>query len=166
MAGIFAHIKGMTAICNPLVNSYKRLAPGFEAPSDITWSSRQRTALIRVPQNVEGGTRLELRSPDASSNPYLVLALCLEAGLDGIEKQMELSPELKQSIRKLNKKEKEEKTVLIPFHADRQLDYNKQTFFRGGYLFLQSIYYQMQMNKICRKLKQNINLIRHQCDPF
>lgn len=96
----------MTAICNPLVNSYKRLAPGFEAPSDITWSSRQRTALIRVPQNVEGGTRLELRSPDASSNPYLVLALCLAAGLDGIEKQMELSAELKRSIRKLNKKKK------------------------------------------------------------
>lgn len=128
MAGIFAHIKGMTAICNPLVNSYKRLAPGFEAPSDITWSSRQRTALIRVPQNVEGGTRLELRSPDASSNPYLVLALCLEAGLDGIEKQMELSPELKRSIRKLNKKEKEEMGInslpenlndaLNEFHAD------------------------------------------------
>ena len=106
MAGIFAHIKGMTAICNPLVNSYKRLAPGFEAPSDITWSSRQRTALIRVPQNVEGGTRLELRSPDASSNPYLVLALCLAAGLDGIEKQMELSAELKRSIRKLTKRKR------------------------------------------------------------
>ena len=128
MAGIFAHIKGMTAICNPLVNSYKRLAPGFEAPSDITWSSRQRTALIRVPQNVEGGTRLELRSPDASSNPYLVLALCLAAGLDGIEKQMELSAELKRSIRKLNKKEKEEMGInslpenlndaLNEFHAD------------------------------------------------
>ena len=128
MAGIFAHIKGMTAICNPLVNSYKRLAPGFEAPSDITWSSRQRTALIRVPQNVEGGTRLELRSPDASSNPYLVLALCLAAGLDGIEKQMELSAELKRSIRKLNKKEKEEMGIdslpenlneaLTEFHAD------------------------------------------------
>lgn len=128
MAGIFAHIKGMTAICNPLVNSYKRLAPGFEAPSDITWSSRQRTALIRVPQNVEDGTRLELRSPDASSNPYLVLALCLAVGLDGIEKQMELSPELKRSIRKLNKKEKEEMGIdslpenlndaLNEFHAD------------------------------------------------
>ncbi len=52
------------------------------------------------------------------------------------------------------KKEKEAKTVLIPFHADRQLDYGKQAFFRGGYLFLQSVYYQLQMNKICRKLKQ------------
>ena len=52
------------------------------------------------------------------------------------------------------KKENEEKTVLIPFHADRQLNYDKQTFFRGGYLFLQSIYYQLQINKVCRKLKQ------------
>ena len=108
MAGILNHIKGMTAICNPLVNSYKRLAPGFEAPSEITWSSRQRTALIRVPYRKEEGTHLELRSPDASSNPYLVLALCLAAGIDGIEKNMQAPLELKRSIRKLTKQEKEE----------------------------------------------------------
>ena len=86
LAGIFAHIKGMTALCNPLVNSYKRLAPGFEAPSDITWSSRQRTALVRVQTQREEGARLELRSPDSASNPYLVFALCLAAGLEGMEK--------------------------------------------------------------------------------
>mgnify|MGYP007135001816 CR=1 FL=1 len=63
------------------------------------------------------------------------------------------------------KKENEEKTVLIPFHADRQLNYDKQIFFRGGYLFLQSIYYQMQINKVCRNLKQKYKF-KYQCNPF
>lgn len=108
MAGIFAHIKGMTALCNPLVNSYKRLAPGFEAPSDITWSSRQRTALVRVPFQRNGDTRLELRSPDPSANPYLVFALCLTAGLDGIRENLQPPRELKESIRKFTKEQKEE----------------------------------------------------------
>lgn len=107
LAGIFAHIKGMTALCNPLVNSYKRLAPGFEAPSDITWSSRQRTALVRVQTQRDEGARLELRSPDSSSNPYLVFALCLAAGLDGMEKNLQAPKELKENIRKLSKEEKE-----------------------------------------------------------
>lgn len=88
MAGILAHIKGMTAICNPLVNSYKRLVPGFEAPSDINWSFKKRNALLKVYASKGEETMIELRSPDPSSNPYLVFAYCLAAGIEGIEKDM------------------------------------------------------------------------------
>lgn len=106
IAGIFAHIEGMTAIFNPLVNSYKRLVPGFEAPSDITWSHKMRNSLIRVRKNQRDGVSLELRSPDAASNPYLVFALCLEAGLEGIEKGLKAPGELKRDIRRLTGEEK------------------------------------------------------------
>ena len=108
IAGIFAHIKGMTALFNPLVNSYKRLVPGFEAPSDITWSSSQRTAMVKVPGDRRKERVVELRSPDPSADPYLVFALCLAAGLEGIEKGMELAPELKADIRSLSEDEKKE----------------------------------------------------------
>lgn len=82
------HIKGMCAITNPLVNSYKRLVPGFEAPVYIAWSATNRSPLIRIPAERGEGTRIELRCPDPSANPYLVLAVCLAAGLDGIENQI------------------------------------------------------------------------------
>lgn len=111
IAGIFAHIKGMTAFFNPLVNSYKRLVPGFEAPSDITWSSTQRTALIKVCQNRRRECQIELRSPDPSANPYLVFALCLAAGIQGIEEKLQLSPELKVGIRELSEEEKLEQGI-------------------------------------------------------
>lgn len=74
------------AIANPLVNSYKRLVPGYEAPVYIAWSARNRSPLIRVPAARGNSTRVELRSPDPSCNPYLLLALVLRAGLDGIER--------------------------------------------------------------------------------
>ena len=84
IGGIMKHMKGMTAITNPLVNSYKRLVPGFEAPVHIAWSVTNRSPLIRIPASHGIGTRIELRSPDPSANPYLALAVCLRAGLDGI----------------------------------------------------------------------------------
>lgn len=80
------HIKATTAINNPLVNSYKRLVPGYEAPVYIAWSASNRSALVRVPAARGKGTRVELRSADPSCNPYLEMALCLLAGLDGIER--------------------------------------------------------------------------------
>lgn len=89
MAGIIKHIKGITMISNPLVNSYKRLQFNGEAPSFIAWSDKGRTPLIRVAPFRGENTKIELRSPDPSSNPYLVLALCLAAGLDGIKNQYE-----------------------------------------------------------------------------
>ena len=84
IGGLLLHIGGMTAVGNPLVNSYKRLVPGNEAPNFIAWSLSNRTSLIRIPAARGSGTRIELRSADAAANPYFMLALCLRAGLDGI----------------------------------------------------------------------------------
>lgn len=88
IGGIMQHIKGMAAITNPLVNSYKRLVPGFAAPVYIAWSITNRSPLIRIPAGGDG-IRIELRSPDSAANPYLTLAVCLKAGLDGIINRIE-----------------------------------------------------------------------------
>ncbi len=89
MAGILCHIRPMTILTNPLVNSYKRLIPGYDAPTHIAWSTASnRGQLIRIPTSRDASTRIELRSPDSAMNPYLALAACLAAGLDGIKKNM------------------------------------------------------------------------------
>ena len=90
MAGILAHIREITLLTNPLVNSYKRLVPGYDAPVCVAWSAHaNRSALIRIPSSRgEDSTRIELRCPDSAVNPYLALAACLAAGLDGIKKEM------------------------------------------------------------------------------
>lgn len=90
IAGIMKHARGMSAITNPLVNSYKRLVPGYEAPVYIAWSAKNRSPLIRIPASRGNGTRVELRNPDPTANPYLALALCLAAGLDGIKNKIEV----------------------------------------------------------------------------
>lgn len=84
MAGIMNHIKGLTLINNPIINSYKRLVPGYNAPVQISWSRKNRTPLMRITSTGKLGPRISLRSPDGASNPYLVLAGCLAAGLEGI----------------------------------------------------------------------------------
>lgn len=90
MAGILAHMKEITMLTNPLVNSYKRLVPGYDAPVYVTWSAAaNRSALIRIPCTRGSNTRIELRCPDSAVNPYLALAACLAAGLDGIKQKME-----------------------------------------------------------------------------
>lgn len=106
VAGLCKHVKAMAAVCNPLVNSYKRLMTGFEAPCDITWSCRQRSSMILVTRNRGEKTTVELRSPDGAANPYLALALCLAAGLEGIEKELEPPKEINVDIRKLSIEEK------------------------------------------------------------
>ncbi len=98
IAGLLAHMKGMAAITNPLVNSYKRLVPGFEAPCYMAWSASNRSTLIRIPAARGQSTRVELRCPDPACNPYLALAVCLAAGLDGIEKGMTPPPEITDNI--------------------------------------------------------------------
>lgn len=90
MAGILTHMKEITMLTNPLVNSYKRLVPGYDAPVYVTWSAAaNRSALIRIPCTRGSNTRIELRCPDSAVNPYLALAACLAAGLDGIKQEME-----------------------------------------------------------------------------
>ena len=88
--GLLEHMKGITAVANPLINSYKRLVAGTKAPTEISWSSRRENSLIRIPPVRGRRTRVEYRGADGSSNPYLLLALCLEAGFSGIQNQMQI----------------------------------------------------------------------------
>ena len=98
IAGLLEHVKGFTALTNPLVNSYKRLVSGYEAPCYKAWSASNRSALIRIPASRGSATRLELRSPDPACNPYLAIAACLAAGLDGIQRDLTPPPEIPGNI--------------------------------------------------------------------
>ena len=98
IAGLLEHVQGFCAVTNPLVNSYKRLVPGYEAPCHLAWSTGNRSALIRIPAARGQSTRVELRSPDPACNPYLELAVCMAAGLDGIEKGMTPPDEVTENI--------------------------------------------------------------------
>ena len=91
-------MKGFTALTNPLVNSYKRLVPGYEAPCYKAWSASNRSALIRIPASRGSATRVELRSPDPACTPYLAVAACLAAGLDGIAQGLTPPPEIPGNI--------------------------------------------------------------------
>lgn len=105
MGGLMKHVKGICAITNPLVNSYKRLKPGFESPVYISWSTLGENTLIRIPITRGEGTRIELRSPDPAANPYLAFAACLMAGLDGIKNKIEPGEETHGNINMLTEKE-------------------------------------------------------------
>ncbi len=101
MGGLMKHVKGICAVTNPLVNSYKRLKPGFDSLVFIAWSTLGANTLIRIP-NIRGEhTRIELRSPDPAANPYLAIAACLMAGLDGIKNKIEPKPESRESMNAL-----------------------------------------------------------------
>jgi glutamine synthetase len=106
IGGTLRHAKGFCAITNPLVNSYKRLVPGYEAPTNIAWSEKNRSPLVRVPAARGTATRIELRMPDPSCNPYLAFAVMLRAGLDGIEKQLDPGPPINKNIYKMSHRER------------------------------------------------------------
>ncbi|MCW3490710.1 type I glutamate--ammonia ligase [Dethiobacter alkaliphilus] len=108
IGGMIKHIKGFTAVTNPLVNSYKRLVPGYEAPVYIAWSERNRSPLIRIPARRGIGTRIELRNPDPSCNPYLALAVTLQAGLDGIRNKITPPDPVNQNIYDMSEAERQE----------------------------------------------------------
>ncbi len=88
VGGLLAHSREMALITNPLINSYKRLVPGYDAPTELTWTKDNQNSLVRIPLSRDEETRIELRSPDAASNPYLVFAVCLAAGLDGVKRKI------------------------------------------------------------------------------
>ena len=116
-AGMLEHMKGMTLLNNPIINSYKRLVKGYNAPCEISWSETARDTLIRIESTPDEGTQLILRSPDAASNPYLVIAACLAAGLEGIEKKM------------LPCKKKEECYATLPSNLEHAIqEYEKDAF--------------------------------------
>ena len=111
IAGVLTHVPAICALTNPLVNSYKRLVPGYEAPCYISWSTGNRSALIRVPSPRGDGTRLELRNPDPSCNPYLALAVCLAAGLDGVKRGLTPPDEITENIYELSAAERKARRV-------------------------------------------------------
>ncbi len=106
IAGLLHHARAFVAVTNPLVNSYKRLVPGYEAPINVAWSEKNRSPLIRVPARKGSETRCEVRVPDPSCNPYLALTVLLAAGLDGIEKGMDCGRPVNRNIFKMSKREK------------------------------------------------------------
>lgn len=111
IAGLLAHAKSLVAVTNPLVNSYKRLVPGYEAPVYLAWSASNRSALIRIPAARGQSTRVELRCPDPSCNPYLALAVCLAAGLDGIERGLVPPEEVTENIFSMDAKTRAENGI-------------------------------------------------------
>ncbi len=98
IGGLMKHARAMCAITNPTVNSYKRLVSGYEAPAYIAWSARNRSPLIRIPAKRGASTRIELRNPDPSCNPYLAIAVALKAGLDGIKNKIQPPPPVDKNI--------------------------------------------------------------------
>jgi glutamine synthetase len=106
IGGLLRHARGMCAITNPLVNSYKRLVPGYEAPVNVAWSMRNRSPMIRIPDRRGAGTRVELRTPDPAANPYLALAVQLAAGLDGISTQADAREPVNTNIWEMSHREK------------------------------------------------------------
>ena len=112
LAGILEHAPAITAICNPTVNSYKRLVPGYEAPIYVAWSDVNRSALVRKPAaRGPAASRIELRSPDPSCNPYLALAVMLQAGLDGIERGLDAPDPVRENIYDFTEADREERGI-------------------------------------------------------
>jgi glutamine synthetase len=123
IGGILRHAKGFCAITNPLVNSYKRLVPGYEAPTNIAWSEKNRSPLVRVPAARGTATRIELRMPDPSCNPYLALAVMFRAGLDGIEKHFDPGPPINKNIFTMSHRERRHLRIdELPGNLNEALD--------------------------------------------
>jgi glutamine synthetase len=123
IAGILEHLPAITAVANPTVNSYKRLLPGYEAPVYIAWSPGNRSAAIRVPAKRGRSTRMELRTPDPTANPYLALACMLAAGLDGIERRLEPPAPVNRNIYHLSEEESVELAIRsLPHDLSHALD--------------------------------------------
>ncbi|CAM9098076.1 type I glutamate--ammonia ligase [Mycoplasma todarodis] len=130
IAGIIKRTKEMSAITNASVNSYKRLIPGFEAPNCIAWSDSNRSAMIRVPASRGAGTRVEVRSVDATSNPYIMLAALFSAGIEGIEKKETPLKPVYENLYKLSAEELKEMNIdFIPCSLGEALELFKESEF-------------------------------------
>jgi len=127
IAGIIEHARAMAAITNPLINSYKRLVPGYEAPVYVAWSTRNRSPLIRVPEKRGASTRIELRNPDPACNPYLATIVMLKAGLDGIKRNLTPPPPTNRNIYHMNEAELAELGIqALPGSLDEALQVMSQ----------------------------------------
>jgi glutamine synthetase len=112
MAGVLHHARGFTAITNPLINSYKRLVPGYEAPCYVAWSASNRSPMIRIPASRGLSTRVEVRNPDPAANPYLTLAVLLKAGLNGIQNKMALPAPIDRNIYVMSEEDRHDLGIL------------------------------------------------------
>ncbi|MBW9220748.1 type I glutamate--ammonia ligase [Methanothermococcus sp. SCGC AD-155-M21] len=123
IGGILEHAKAIVAITNPTVNSYKRLVPGYEAPVNIAWANKNRSAIIRVPAARGKGARIEFRAPDPSCNPYLAFAVMLAAGLDGIKRKLSAPEPVEKNIFAMSEAEKKELGIeSVPSNLKEALD--------------------------------------------
>lgn len=123
IAGLMRHARGMACVTNPLVNSYKRLVTGFEAPVYIAWSTKNRSPLIRIPEAKGESTRIELRNPDPSANPYLVLAVCLAAGLEGIKQNLTPPDQINSNVFNMTNEERHKNGIEnLPESLARAID--------------------------------------------
>ncbi|MGH9382485.1 MAG: type I glutamate--ammonia ligase [Thermoanaerobaculia bacterium] len=121
--GVLQHAAAFVAVTNPLVNSFKRLVPGYEAPTNIAWSEKNRSPLVRVPAKREMSTRCEVRLPDPACNPYLALAVMLAAGLDGVERKLPGREPVNKNIFTMSQREKRRlKIDEIPADLSQALD--------------------------------------------
>ena len=128
IGGMLKHIKSITAILNPTVNSYKRIVPGYEAPVYMAWSLANRSALLRVPAKRGVSTRVELRSPDPSCNPYLAFATILAACLDGVRNKIEPPKPVESNIYKLSDRERKRLRIeSLPGSLKEALDYMQKS---------------------------------------
>lgn len=124
VAGILSHAKGLTAVCNPTVNSYKRLVPGYEAPVYIAWSGQNRSPLIRIPESRGVSTRVELRSVDPAANPYLAMATILAAGLSGIKQNLPVPAPIDRNIYAMSSTERQAAGIEdLPSSLSRAISY-------------------------------------------
>ena len=111
LGGLLKHARAYTALCNPIVNSYKRLVPGYEAPVYVAWSGSNRSPLIRIPSARGNSTRIELRSVDPAANPYLAIAAVLEAGLDGLKNEIQPVESVDRNIYSMNESERKQNHI-------------------------------------------------------
>ncbi len=134
IGGLLAHARGLVAVTNPLVNSYKRLVPGYEAPINVAWSEKNRSPMIRVPARRGVGTRCEVRVPDPSCNPYLAIAAMLASGLDGVENGIECGEPVNRNIFTMSQREKRRlKIVQLPANLEEALNFlEKDEVLRGA----------------------------------
>ena len=117
IGGVMAHAKGLCAITNPLINSYKRICTGIHAPKEITWSEKHGNSCVRVRKRLGEDTKIELRFPDSSANPYLALAVCLAAGMEGMGQGLEAGAPVDGTTKK------KEKTKLLPLTLNEAIHY-------------------------------------------
>ncbi|HRY43003.1 MAG TPA: type I glutamate--ammonia ligase [Thermoanaerobaculia bacterium] len=123
IGGVLKHAKAIAAVTNPLVNSYKRLVPGYEAPVNVAWSEKNRSPMVRIPARRGMGTRCEVRMPDPACNPYLAFAVMLAAGLDGIKNRIDAGEPVNENIFEMSEREKRRRKIeQLPANLSDALD--------------------------------------------